>query len=78
MATVNPTAQQQAAIAAQKAKGAQQWIHDIWTTQSSIQYTEARKVPHAEVDVALQSAKWEKEYEIPGKNTHVNILTHFY
>ena len=78
MATVNPTAQQRAAIAAQKAKEAQQRIHDIWTTRSSIKYTEVQKVSHAEVDAALQSAKWEKEYEIPGKNTHVNILTHFY
>ena len=65
-------------IAVQKAKAAKQQIRDIWTAQSSIQYTEVRKVSHAEVDVVLQSAKWEKEYEIPGKNTHVNILTHFY
>ena len=71
-------AQQRAAIAAQKAKAAKQRIWDIWTTRKSIQYTEAWKVTHAEVDAALETTKWEKEYQIAGRNTHVNIIIHFY
>ena len=69
-----PTAQQRAALAAQQSKLAKQRIRDIWKVRMSIQYAEARKVSHAEVDAALEITKWEKEYEIPGKNTHVNIL----
>ena len=69
-----PTAQQRAAIAAQQSKLAKQRIRDIWTARMSINYSDARKVSHAEVDAALETATWEKEYEIPRKNTHVNIV----
>ena len=74
MATANPTAQQRAALAAQKAKAAKQRIRDIWTARAEIKYDEARKVTRGEVDAALKTAKWEKEYEVPGRNTHVNII----
>ena len=74
MAAANPTAQQRAALAVQKVKVAKQHIRDIWTTRSSIQYTDAWKVTWGEVDAVLETAKWEKEYEAPGRNTHVNII----
>ena len=74
MPNPTPTAQQRAAIAAQQSKLAKQRIRDIWTAHMSINYSDARKVSHAEVDAALETTTWEKEYEIPGKNTHVNIL----
>ena len=73
-----PTAQQRAAIAARQSKLAKQRIRDIWTARMSIQYAEARKVSHAEVDAALDTITWQKEYEIAGKNTHVNIPLHFH
>ena len=76
--SANPTAQQRAAIAAQKAKLAKQRIKDIWTAQMSITYEKAQKVSHAEVDAALEGLTWEKEYQIPGKNTHVNFLLRIY
>ena len=44
----------------------------------SITYADTRKVSHAEVDAALEAMTWEKEYEIPGKNTHVNVILHIY
>ena len=74
MPNPTPTAQQRAAIAAQQSKLAKQRIRDIWTARMSINYSDAWKVSHAEVDAALETATWEKEYEIPRKNTHVNIL----
>ena len=74
MPNPTPTAQQRAAIAAQQSKLAKQRIRDIWTAGMSIKYSDARKVSHAEVDAALETMTWENEYEIPGKNTHVNIL----
>ena len=74
MLNPTPTAQQRAAIAAQQSKLAKQRIRDIWMARMSIEYADAWKVSHVEVDAALETTTWEKEYEIPWKNTHVNIL----
>ena len=78
MLNPTPMVQQRAAIAAQQSKMAKQQIRDIWMARMSIQYADAQKVSHAEVDTALETTTWEKEYEIPEKNTHVNILLHLY
>ena len=65
-----------AAAAAAKAKvvaAKQQRICDVCATHMSIVYKDARKVSPPEVAAALKGLKWEPEYQIQGKNTHVSI-----
>ena len=65
-----------AAAAAAKVKvvaAKQQRICDVWAACMSIIYKDACKVSPPEVAAALKRLKWEPEYQIPGKNTHVSI-----
>ena len=65
-----------AAAAAAKVKvvaAKQQRICDVWATRMSIVYKDARKVSPPQVAAALKGLKWEAEYQILGKNTHVSI-----
>ena len=65
-----------AAAAAAKVKvvaAKQQRIRDVWATCMLIVYKDACKVSPPEVAAALKGLKWEPEYQIPGKNTHVSI-----
>ena len=63
--------QARAALAAAKATVAKQCIKDVWVTQLSVEYKEAKKTSPVEVAAVLDSLNWEDEYTILGKNMHV-------
>ena len=73
MATQTAAAAAAAAAKAKVVAAKQQWIRDVWAAHMSIVYKDACKVSPPEVAVVLKGLKWEGEYQIPGKNTHVSI-----